>query len=127
LDSELSAEEQTRLEAQLQTDPVLQAELDALRHTVALVRALAPVSIPRNFILSQTMLTAARPQPTKSPRPRRIWNAPFLATATAVVSLMFVVVLAGDLLLAGRIGGDAALLGEQRMVFQAPADPVNPA
>ena len=122
MDGELSAEEQTRLEAQLQTDPALQAELDAMRHTVALVHDLPPVAIPRNFILSQAMLATARPQLTKSPRLCRVWNVPFLTTATAVVSLMFVVILAGDLLFAGRMGGDAALLGEQRMAIQAPAE-----
>ncbi len=99
LDGELSAEEQTRLEAQLATDLALQAELDALRRTVTLVRDLASVPIPRNFILPQTMAARARPAPAL--RPRRAWTAPFLTAATAVVSLLFVVVLAGDLLLSG--------------------------
>lgn len=97
LDGQLSAEDQVRLEAQLVTDQALQAELDALRRTVALVRDLSPAPLPRNFILPQAM--AARPQSAPSARPRRAWAAPFLTAATAVVSLMFVVVLAGDLLL----------------------------
>ncbi len=103
LDGELSAEERARLEAQLASDPALQAELEALRHTVALMHDLPQVPIPRNFILPQTMVARLRPAP--SARPRRAWAAPLLTAATAVVSLLFVVVLAGDLLFfsAGRL------------------------
>jgi anti-sigma factor RsiW len=99
LDGQLGARERARLEAQLVADPALRAELEALRRTVTLVRDLPSVPIPRNFILAQTM--AARPRPARPLRPRRAWAAPFLTAATAVVSLMFVVVLAGDLLLSG--------------------------
>lgn len=99
LDGQLGARERERLEAQLAADPALRAELEALRRTVALVRDLPSVPIPRNFILAQTM--AARPRPARPLRPRRAWAAPFLTAATAVVSLVFVVVLAGDLLLSG--------------------------
>jgi anti-sigma factor RsiW len=111
LDDQLSAGERASLEAQLATDPALQAELEALRHTVALVCDLPSVPIPRNFILPQTM--TARPWPVPSARPRRAlrtgpqgkaWAAPLLTAATAVASLFFIVVLAGDLLLSG--GGD---------------------
>jgi hypothetical protein len=109
LDDELSARDRARLEAQLATDPALRAELEALRRTVALVRDLPSVSVPRNFILPRTM--AARPRPV---RPRRAWAAPLLTAATAVVSLVFVVVLAGDLLLSG--------LGRQ--AFAPAAEPV---
>nr|HID15121.1 hypothetical protein [Anaerolineae bacterium] len=99
LDGQLSAGERARLEAQLAADPALRAELEALRHTVTLVRDLPLVSIPRNFILSPAV--AARPRPAPLARPRRAWAAPLLTAATAVVSLLFVVVLAGDLLLSG--------------------------
>lgn len=102
LDGQLSAGERARLEAQLATDPALRAELEALRHTVALVRDLPPVPIPRNFILPPTV--AARPRPAPSARLRHAWAAPLLTTATAVVSFLFVVVLAGDLLLSGAGG-----------------------
>ncbi|RLC91514.1 MAG: hypothetical protein DRI77_13755 [Chloroflexi bacterium] len=108
VDGQLSAGERVRLEAQLAADSALQAELEALRHTVALVRDLPPVPLPRNFILPQEMKTsvAARPRPARRVRPRRAWAAPLLTAATVVVSLFFVVVLAGDLLLSG-IGGQA--------------------
>jgi anti-sigma factor RsiW len=124
LDDELSTEEQARLEAQLATDPALRAELDALRHTVTLVRDLPPVPLPRNFVLPQTM--AVLPRPTPSVRPRRGWTAPLLTAATAVVSLMFVVVLVGDLLLSGTGGLPAAPMAEPAMEraieVEAPAE-----
>lgn len=111
LDGELSAEEQTRLEAQLAADPALRAELDALRHTVALVRNLPVVPVPCNFILPQA--ATARPRPAQRARPHRAWVAPFLTATTAIVSLMFVVVLAGDLLLSGSGGLATAPAAEQ--------------
>jgi hypothetical protein len=101
LDGQLSAGERARLEARLATDPELQAELDALRQTVALVRDLPPVPLPRNFILPQTAdklhPKATRPQSPPSLRPRQAWAAPLLTAATTVVSLLFGVVLAADL------------------------------
>jgi len=99
LDGQLSAGERTRLEAQLADGPALQAEFEALRHTVALVRSLPPLPVPRNFILSQRI--AAHPRPARLLRPRYTWAAPLLTAATAVVGLVCVAVLAGDLLLSG--------------------------
>lgn len=121
LDGQMSAEERARLEAQLATDRALRAELEALRYTVALVRDLPPVPIPRNFILPQTM--AAHPRPVPPPRHRRAWAAPLLTAATAFASLLFVVVLAGDLLLLGG-GGLSAPVAEPQM--EAPRVAVEP-
>ena len=125
LDDQLNAEQHAGLEAQLAIDPDLRTGLDALRHTVALVRDLPPVPVPRNFILPQT--AAARPQPVRPAPLRRAWAAPFLTAATAVFSLLFAVVLAGDLLLSG-VGGmasapmpEALMLREAEMPQQAPA------
>lgn len=118
LDGQLSAGERARLETQLGADPALRAELEALRHTVALVRDLPPVPIPRNFILPQTM--EARPRPAPPLRPRRAWAAPLLTAATAVVSLLFVVVLAGDLLLSGMGGQAFAPAAEPLLEAEAP-------
>jgi hypothetical protein len=116
LDGQLGARERVRLEAQLATDPALEAELEALQHTVALVRDLPPVPVPRNFILPQA--AAARPQPARRVRPRRAWAAPFLTAATAVVSLAFVVVLAGEMLLLGS--GGMAYAPDIEQVMEAP-------
>lgn len=118
LDGQLSAQEQVHLEAQLAADPALRAELEALRRTVALVRDLPPVPVPRNFILPQT--AAARPRPIPS-RPRRAQAAPLLTAATSVVSLLFVIVLVGDLLLSGLVFAPAAAPGEVPQVAFAPS------
>jgi hypothetical protein len=118
LDGQLSAGERARLETRLAADLALRAELEALRHTVALVRDLPPAPIPRNFILPQAM--AARPRPVRPLRPRRAWAAPLLTAATAVVSLLFVIVLAGDLLFS-NIGGQAfAPAAEPLLEAEAP-------
>lgn len=131
VDGQLSAGEQARLEAQLATDPALRTELEALRHTVALVRDLPPMPIPRNFILPQKMKpsVAARPRPARRVRPRRAlrkpqgkaWAAPFLTVATVVVSLFFVVVLAGDLLLSGAGKQAFAPMAAPQMEVEAEA------
>jgi hypothetical protein len=121
LDGQLSAEERARLEAQLATDRPLRAELEALRHTMALVRDLPPVPIPRNFILPQTV--AARSRPVPPPRHRRAWAAPLLTAATAFASLLFVIVLVGDLLFLG-VGGLSAPAAEPQM--EAPRVAVEP-
>jgi hypothetical protein len=117
LDGQLSAEERADLEAQLAIDPDLRAGLDALRHTVGLVRDLPPVPVPRNFILPQT--AAARPQPVRPAPLRRAWAAPFLTAATAVFGLLFAVVLAGDLLLSGAGGIASAPMPETLMLREA--------
>jgi len=119
LDGELSAGERARLEAQLVADPALQAELDALRQTVALMRALPLVPSPRNFILPQT--TPSRPRPAPLARPRRAWAAPLLTAATAVASLLFVAVLSLDLFLP-RMAGNLAFAPEPQMAAEAPQE-----
>ncbi len=128
LDGQLSAEEQARLEARLAADPALKAELDALRRTVALVRDLPPVPVPRNFILPQEAVrrqpVSARPQPAG--RRRRAWAAPFLTAATAVSSLLFVVILAGDLLFAGARMGAFAPAPEAALEAEAPQAAMEP-
>jgi hypothetical protein len=114
LDDQLSAEERARLEAQLATDPALRAELDALRQTVALVHALPPVPLPHNFILP------AQPRPAPSMHPRRAWVAPLMTAATALAALLFVVVLAGDLLPFGAGGLARAPAVETLLEAEAP-------
>ena len=96
LDGELGDEGEARLEAQMVSDPALQAELEALRQAVALVRDLPPVPTPRNFILPQTV--TARPQAAPPKQPRRARSLSLLTVATIVVSLVFAVVLGGDIL-----------------------------
>ena len=123
LDDQLSAEERERLEAQLASDPTLDAELETLRHTVSLVRDLPQVEVPRNFILPQTM--AARPRPAPSPRPRLARFAPLLTAATAVASFLFVAVLSRDLVFRGSPELAFAPPAPQ-MAAEAPAEEMAP-
>jgi hypothetical protein len=113
LDGELSSKERERLEARLAEDPALRAELRAMHRTVSLMRELPGVAAPRNFILSEAMVK--RESPVREARPARpeargrarAWAAPLLTAAATAVSLLFLVVLAGDLLLPS-IGGFAS-------------------
>lgn len=128
LDGDLEAEEQARVEAQLVDDPQLQSELEMLRRTVEMVRELPAPPVPRNFILPQTAAARARPSPAA--RPHRSWAAPLLTAATALASLLFVVVLAGDLLLSGSMqiasapAADEQKLGGSQPVAEGEAEKV---
>jgi anti-sigma factor RsiW len=119
LDGELSTSARARLEAQLASDPALRAELDVLRRTVAMVRDLPPVPAPHNFLLPAA---ASRRRSLRTKPVRRSWAAPLLSAATAIVSLLFVAVLAGDLLLFGA-GGTASLSPAEPMYqLEAPQE-----
>lgn len=105
LDGELAEAERESLERRLSQDPVLRAELRAMQRTVSLLHELPQVAAPRNFLVTESMVArngpvstarSARPEPEKR---ASAWAAPLLTAATAVVSLLFVVVLAGDLLM----------------------------
>jgi len=117
LDGELNERGLRRLEARLADDPALRAELEALRQTVSLVRELPRVAAPRNLILTASMVEGRRGtqgSQTQAARsrsgqaPARAWAAPLLTAATAVASLLFAIVLTGDLLLGG-MGGLASV------------------
>ncbi len=99
LDGELGAREREQLEARLSKDADLREELQALSHVATVVHELPRVSAPRNFILSESMVS--RQKTASAPEPRQAWAAPLLTAATAVSSLLFAVVLAGQLMLPG--------------------------
>ena len=121
VDGELSDEEHRALEARLSRDSELRAELRAMERTVSLMRALPEVEAPRNFILTPSMAGQhAAEQRTETRLRRPIWVAPLLTLATTVVSLLFAVVLVGDLVLPG-IGGMASAPAPMREADEAPA------
>jgi anti-sigma factor RsiW len=99
LDDELSAQERAYVKTRLEADPVWRSELETLRRTVALVQDLPEVAVPRNFILAPSMVRRERPQPARRPRLARA--APVLTAATTLISVLFVAVLAIDLLFVG--------------------------
>ncbi|MGD2103690.1 MAG: hypothetical protein PVJ55_01060 [Anaerolineae bacterium] len=135
LDGEMSEHERQRFETRLSQDPELRAELRTFNRTVSLVRELPEVSAPRNFILSETMVKRERlvPEIHRARRERQrgigAWAAPLLTGAATVVSLLFVVVVVGDLLLpavGGRASAPAPMLQRDEAPEMAPEAAVTP-
>jgi hypothetical protein len=94
LDGELSSEEQARVEKHLAQCADCAQNLHTLRQTVALLGQLSPVAVPRSF--------AIRPQVARRPgffQTRRAYV--YLRAATALATVLLVVVLAGDVFLTG--------------------------
>lgn len=94
LDGELNTTEREALEARLMMDSALRDELEALRRTVALVRALPELRAPRNYTLDPAIYgrhPAAPPKPILA-FPRA--NVRRLLIAAASVMLAFVAVVA---------------------------------
>jgi hypothetical protein len=92
LDGALELDERKMLEARLQEDQELLAHLGVLRETKKALAQLPQVAVPRNFILSPSMVAPAKPTPR--PRRRRTW--PIFGWTTAAVTLLFLLVFAGD-------------------------------
>jgi anti-sigma factor RsiW len=88
LDGQLSQRERARLEARLKTDPGLREAYEQIHHTRAILRSLPAVRAPRNFTLTPQMVRAKR-----SPAPAY----PVLRLASVVATLLFVLVMVGDL------------------------------
>lgn len=92
LDGELSPQEHRAVRQHLDACQSCLWHLDTLQQTVRWTRALPTVPTPRVF----TIPAPARPVPA----PRRGWGfVPLLQGATALVALLLVVMLAGDVLL----------------------------
>lgn len=92
LDGELSPQEHKAVRQHLVTCQSCRWHLDTLQQTVRWTRALPTVPTPRVF----TIPAPARPVPA----PRRGWGfVPLLQGATALVALLLVLMLAGDVLL----------------------------
>lgn len=91
LDSQISPAERARVEGHLATCAACRSELDGLRGTVALLRALPRVPVPRAFTLSEAQVGIRRPEP------RPAWGA-VLRGLGAVTAIALVAVVAGSLL-----------------------------
>lgn len=93
LDGRLSAPGRVRVERHLATCEACRHELAALRRMVELLRHIPPVRAPRSFVLPRSMAIAQQAH--------RSWNLTYgvLRGATAVVSLLLVLFVSGDLLL----------------------------
>lgn len=87
LDEHLSAAERAELEARLQSDSELRAELIALRQTLRLVRELPTLRAPRDLRLRPEQV-APVPQLVVLPRAPRVWRV--LGAAAAGLALVLV-------------------------------------
>lgn len=88
LDKQLSPIEQQRLEKRLQENQPLRKLLDELRETRRVLRAMPKARAPRNFTVSPQMIGSQPARPAY----------PILGFVSALASILFVLVLAGDLL-----------------------------
>jgi hypothetical protein len=93
LDRQLDSNKRSRLEARLRGDVGLRAALEDLQRTRALLRSLPRMKAPRSFMLTPQMVSKYQ---AKTTAPRRIY--PLFQFASALASLLLVVVLLGDFL-----------------------------
>ncbi|HPD13780.1 MAG TPA: zf-HC2 domain-containing protein [Planctomycetota bacterium] len=84
LDGELGEAERRAVEAALEAEPELRAELDALRRTVRLVRSLPRVAAPAGF-RERVEAAIARGDEALRSRPARRWLAAALAAAACLL------------------------------------------
>ena len=95
LDGQLSPSERSAVESHLGTCGQCQWSLQTLRTTVQWTRDLPVVPVPRVFTI---------PVPVQlAPEPRWRWSMPLLQGATALVALLFVFAVAGDLMMRGAL------------------------
>jgi hypothetical protein len=87
MDEQLTTPERSRLESRLQSDPNLQMALEELQRTRAVLRSLPKLRAPRNYTLTRQMV------PQRRERPRAY---PVLSLASALATLLLVLVLVGD-------------------------------
>jgi anti-sigma factor RsiW len=111
LDGELDESEKQQVQELLASDSSFSAELRALRRTVALVRELPVLPVPRNFILPRRAVRRAAS--TVGSQRRKVWTAPALTAFTSAVSLLLVLVVVGESLY-GRLGGMSQLVPADR-------------
>ncbi len=109
LDQQLDPGRRTRLEARLRAEPQLRATFDDLRRTRTLLRRLPRMRAPRNFTLTPQMV--GKPIARES-SPRRAY--PIFQFASALASLLLVVVILGDFLGLGVAPAAAPLVSSQK-------------
>ena len=100
IDNRLDPAEHARVEARLAAEPALRAEAESLRQTVRAVRAMPRVSAPRNFTLDPRLYSRRKPS--------LLGRAfPALRLATAMTTLVLMMVLAGQIAVFNPIAGRA--------------------
>ena len=94
VDDELSSRDRSQVEQHLSQCADCRADLHSLRWTKRLLGQAPALKVPRSFVIREADLEKARPTRTR----RSLWATQW---ATAVVALLFVLVMGSDLLLGG--------------------------
>jgi len=118
LDGELAVEEQAAFEQRLQQEPALQAELESLRVTVALLQMAERVPLPRNFTLDPAVYGKAR----RSPWWQRLGLGGLPRWAAVGVMTLAVMILVGALITQGLGGFGGAASAPQVAMEAAPVE-----
>ncbi len=122
LDDELSTGEKEAFEQRLILEPALQAELESLRVTVAMLQMAERVPVPRNFTLDPVQY--APPEKAGLLARLGLGGIPRLVTAGAALLVVFVCV--GVMIMGGGLGGgmnDASSVAEEPMFAVEQAAP----
>jgi len=106
LDGQISGRDLARFESRLSQEPRLQAALNEMSAARRVLRNTPRLRAPRNFTLTPEMVGLTRRKPR---------FAPFFGWATAAVSLLLLVVLAGDFFTTG---------GMQPVAMEAASEPM---
>ena len=106
IDGRLSPRARSRMEKHLQGCETCRAELASLRHTVSLLRAVPAVRPPRSFFLP-----ASEAVKQKQVRRRRL-SYGYLRAASAVATVLLVLVVSGDAFLRLQPLGSPAIMSE---------------
>lgn len=126
LDSQITPTERTRIETHLQTCAVCRAELESLRHTVALVHALPRVAAPRAFTLSEVQVGSRRATSTPGWYGGAVRGLGAVA-ALALVAFITVTLLEPPAWLPGEIIARSPTQAATTAPAAAPAAPAAPA
>lgn len=124
LDGEVTPEERVLVERTVAGSSEVAWRLDALRQTVALMGQLPRVPLPRSFTLSEADVRPVR----RAGRDTARWwqtllNPVFLRNATAVATMLFLVVLVGNVMLSS-LAPAAPASPSATVVVQAPVERV---
>jgi hypothetical protein len=138
IDGDISEAEKQQIELAIATDPEIAWQVETLRQTVALLRALPSVSLPRSFVLQEEQvadilharrssgLTAARANdPSLWRRLLGFLNTGNLAlrNASAVVATLFLIITLSRTFLAGGPMMPMVAQTDQAAMFEAASAP----
>jgi len=116
LDGEISTVQKRALEARLKSEEQLSQAYNELRRTRMMLRSAPRVRAPRNFTLTPRMVGV---------RPGRNWSFPMLSMASAMATLLFILVFLGDRYITQRFQ-PATLMAAQSAATEALALDTSP-